>query len=373
VWDYDFEKIESSFVIKPSSGSGGRGIMIVRKRAKVVGEWMGAEGNRLQAEDLRLHISDILEGQYSTVGVDNKAFVEERVPIHPKFRKYVHKGTPDIRVIVYNRVPVMAMLRLPTKESEGRANLHQGAIGLGVDMATGVTLKGVCRGKAVKYVPNSKRKLNGLKIPQWGLILKTAAAAAEAADLVYGGVDLLLHPEKGPMVVELNASPGLDIQLANKAGLKWRLERVEGIKIKNPEHGVRVGKALFAEYFSDKVKADEGVVIVDNFEIVKLRGMDKKYVEVEAMVDTGAYRSSLDEKVAEELGLLDEKNVLWERGYASSLGSSRRKVIGLTYYLKGRRVKTAVSVANRSRRKTKMLVGRLDLSGFMVNPQMRKR
>jgi len=37
----------------------------------------------------------------------------------------------------------MAMLRLPTKESGGKANLQQGAIGLGIDMASGVTTSAV--------------------------------------------------------------------------------------------------------------------------------------------------------------------------------------------------------------------------------------
>src|SRR5690606_34121670 len=109
------------------------------------------------------------------------------------------------RVLVFNKVPVMAMLRLPTKESEGRANLHQGAIGVGIDVGTGVTLKGVQHGNRVRYVPETRRKLNGLKIPLWSSILRTAVAAAEATGLMFCGVDILLHNDKGPMVVELNA------------------------------------------------------------------------------------------------------------------------------------------------------------------------
>lgn len=370
---FEFEAIETSFVIKPSGGSGGKGIMIIRKPLKNEGVWLGIDGKKLTAADLRLHISDILDGQYSTFGTKHMAFVEERVPVHPKFKRYVYRGTPDFRVLVYNRVPVMAMMRLPTKESEGRANLHQGAIGVGIDISTGVTLKGVRGGKIIRYVPGTKRKLNGLKIPNWTAILKTALEATEEAKLVFGGVDILLHAEKGPMILELNHSPGLDIQLANNAGLRWRLERVEGLKIRDVAHGVRVGKALFAEYFADKVKADEGLTIIENFERVEVRSNDKKRVPVEAMVDTGAYRSSIDETLARELGLVERDNVLWEGSYSSALGKQRRKVVGLTYYMKGKRIKTAVSVANRSKRRTKMLIGRLDLQGFLVNPTSHKR
>ncbi|HBZ98517.1 MAG TPA: alpha-L-glutamate ligase-like protein, partial [Pseudomonas sp.] len=39
---------------------------------------------------------------------------------------------PDIRIIVLMGYPIMAMLRLPTRQSGGKANLHQGAIGVGV-------------------------------------------------------------------------------------------------------------------------------------------------------------------------------------------------------------------------------------------------
>ena len=41
----------------------------------------------------------------------------------------------------------MAMLRLPTKASGGRANLHQGAIGAGVDLVTGVTHHAVLKNR----------------------------------------------------------------------------------------------------------------------------------------------------------------------------------------------------------------------------------
>lgn len=370
VRQFDFTDITTSFVIKPSAGSGGKGILIVRKKIKGRREWLGIGGNILTEDDLRLHVEDILDGQYSTFKTKHRAFVEERVPRHSKFKKYAHKGTPDIRVLVYNRVPVMAMLRLPTKDSEGRANLHQGAIGVGVDIATGITLKGVRNGKQVRFVPGTKKKLNGLKIPKWSLILSTAVASADAVGLKFGGVDILLHKEKGPMVVELNQSPGLGIQIANMSGLRWRLYRVEGVNIRSAEHGVKVGQALFAERFADKVKADEGLVIVDAKEKVKIRLGKKNYQEVEALVDTGADRSSIDMGLATELGLMSEDNVLWQGYYSSALGRHRRKVVGITYYLKNKKIKTAVSVADRSKRKMKMLIGRRDLQGFLVNPQV---
>lgn len=364
VRDFDFGKINSSFVIKPSGGSGGKGILIIRKPIPDKNAWLGVDGSEYSASDLVLHISDILDGQYSTFGSKHFAFVEERVPIHPKFKKMVVNGTPDIRVIVYNCVPVVAMLRLPTKESEGRANLHQGAIGVGVDIATGVTLKGVRKRKPIRFVPGTKRKLNGVKIPSWSAILRTAVEASMASGLQFGGVDILLHREKGPMVVELNASPGLDIQLANATGLKRRLERVEGLKIRNVDHGVRVGKALFAETFADKVKADEGLVILDTFEEIKVKNREGNKVVVPAVMDTGLYRSQIERELADKLGLLDEKHMLWER----KRGKVTQKVIEVTFYLRSKKIVAGCSVVSSIRKKEKMAIGRLDLDGYLVQP-----
>jgi hypothetical protein len=266
----------------------------------------------------------------------------------------------------------MAMLRLPTQESRGRANLHQGAIGVGVDLSSGVTLSGIYKGKILEVVPGKKKKLNGLRIPKWTSALKTAVKVAELTGLVYCGVDLFIHPDNGPTVVELNANPGLSIQLANRAGLRRRLERVEGLKIRDGDHGVRVGRALFGEWFADKVRAEDGLVVIDSFETVGVRSKDKKWQRVVAKVDTGAFRSAIDKRLAESLGLLAEDNVLWEGKFRHSYGREKRPVVEVVMMLKDKKIRTAMSVANRSKMRAKVLVGRRDLQGFLVNPLLRK-
>lgn len=361
--EFDFNQINTSFVIKPSGGSGGKGILIIRKPSGSTDKWLGVDGKQFDLRDLKLHIEDILEGTYSAIGSRSNAFVEERIPKHPKFKKLVQRGTPDVRVLVFNRVPIMAMLRLPTPESEGRANLHQGAIGVGIDVGTGVTLTGVKNGESIRYLPSTKRKLNGIKIPKWTSLLTMAVEAMDAIGLVYGGVDLLIDPEKGPMVIELNARPGLNIQLANNTGLRWRLERVEGLKIRNPEHGVRVGKALFAESFADKVRADEGLVIVGIEETVRLKVGKKDYQEVLAQLNTGVYRTQIDKLLADKLGLLEPDNILWRK----KVGKSTQLAVGATYFLKGRKKDSAISVVDLNRSKYKLILGRLDLQGFLVD------
>ena len=368
VVNFNWEKLPGNFVLKPSEGYGGEGIIVVKKGAKWAGEWELMDETMINIGALRLHALDILAGKYSLQGGRDRAFVEERIKIHRVFRKYAFQGTPDVRVIVFNLVPVMAMLRLPTKESHGKANLHQGAIGVGIDLATGITTHGVVYDRKTAYVPGSKRKLNGLKIPFWNRILELAVRVQELVPkLGFLGIDFILDRQRGPMILELNSRPGLSIQIANRTGLKRRLERVEGLEVKNAEKGVKIAKALFAESFSDKVKAEEGIKIVGTFEEVQVLAGDKKTkITARAKLDTGAFRTSIDEKLAQELGLLTADNILFVRQARSALGRKRRPVIELTFYLQGKKIKTAASVSNRSRLRTPLLIGRRDLGAFLV-------
>jgi alpha-L-glutamate ligase-like protein len=371
VMDFDWLSLPDNFVLKPVSGYVGGGIVIVKKRSKWAGEWHLMDDSVINIADFRLRCLDILAGQYSLHNLPDWAMVEERIKITKVLRKYAYQGTPDVRVIVYNQVPVMAMLRLPTAESQGKSNLHQGAIGVGVDIATGITTYGVVRGRFVKYVPGTKRKINGIKLPNWNTILTLAVRAQEVvSSLGFLGVDIVFDKEHGPVILELNARPGIEIQNANLAPLKKRLERVEGLGIKDAEHGVRVAQTLFAARFADRVMVKEGVKILAAIEEVKIRSADKAKVPVLARVDTGAFRSSIDRGLARQLGLLTKKNILWKDRftYRSATGRQTRPVIGLTFWLAGRRIKTSASVADRSKMKTPLLVGRNDLGSFLVRP-----
>lgn len=365
---FDWKSLPSSFALKPSRGLGGEGIIVVKKRSKDKEGWITTQKERVSIDDLKLHILDILEGAYSMGNVPDVAFIEEFVGRHKAFRKYAYRGTPDIRVIVFNKVPVMAMLRLPTKESGGRANLHQGAIAVGIDMATGITTKAYWHGHYIHRKPGTKRKLNGIKIPSWTKILETAVACQEATGLGYLGVDIVLHPEKGPMVLEVNSQPGLSIQLANGAGLKKRLERVEDLRVRDIEHGVKIAKALFMSSFADRVKAEEGIKIISAIQEVIVKGADKKKRKVAAKIDTGAWRTSVSEKLARDLGLLDEDNILWSKKFKSALGVEERFVINLTFWLAGRKITSPASVARRMALKYPIIIGRKNLKGFLVDP-----
>ncbi|MFC1727736.1 sugar-transfer associated ATP-grasp domain-containing protein [Patescibacteria group bacterium] len=375
VMSFPWASFKDNFVLKPASGYGGEGIVIIKKRSKFAGEWQLMNDQIVTVSDLRLRSLDILAGQYSLHNLPDWVMIEERIKISKVFKKYAFQGTPDIRVIVYNKVPVAAMLRLPTPESRGKANLHLGAIGVGIDLATGITTHGIKTSgisscQHIRYIPQTKRKINGLKLPSWDKILTLAVRCQEAVDsLGFLGVDIVFDKEHGPVILELNTRPGLWIQSANKLALKRRLNRVEGLEIRDAEHGVRVARTLFAARFADRVMAEEGVKILSIFEDVKIRGSDKKRIPVSAKIDTGAWRTSVDYKLARRLGLLRRENILWRKKVRSSIGKTSRPVINLTYFLAGRKIETIAGVSNREHMSYPLLIGRKDLTGFLVKPR----
>lgn len=213
------------FVIKPAQGSGGDGIVVVTGRRKQ--RFRKASGQFMTQEDIDHHVSNTLSGLYSLGGHSDKALIEYRVQFDPIFEAISFQGVPDIRIIVFLGVPVMAMVRLPTRMSDGKANLHQGAIGAGIDLATGRTLSGVWKNEIVTEHPDTEQPIVGVQIPHWETLLHQSAQCYELTGLGYQGVDLVLDKTKGPLILELNARPGLNIQIANRAGLLPRLHLVE--------------------------------------------------------------------------------------------------------------------------------------------------
>ncbi len=213
------------FVIKPAQGSGGDGIVVITGRRKA--RYRKVSGQLISQEALDHHVANILSGLYSLGGHPDKALIEYRVKFDPIFESISFQGVPDVRIIVFLGVPVMAMVRLPTKMSDGKANLHQGAIGVGIDLATGKTLSGVWNNEIVIEHPDTEHPVQGVQIPWWDLLLNIAARSYELTGLGYQGVDMVLDRDQGPLILELNARPGLNIQIANQAGLYPRLKLVE--------------------------------------------------------------------------------------------------------------------------------------------------
>lgn len=218
-------KGHTNFVIKPAHGSGGKGVLVVTHFNEDVFET--AAHKILDFKAVYQHISNILSGLYSLGGQYDSALIEEMVDFSDIFQNFSYQGVPDVRIIVYKGYPAMAMMRLATKQSAGRANLHQGAVGVGLDVKTGQTLRAVMRNKPVEIHPDTKADLKKLVVPYWREHLLIGAKAYEMTSLGYLGADIVLDKTRGPLLLELNARPGLAIQIANGKGLIESLKNID--------------------------------------------------------------------------------------------------------------------------------------------------
>lgn len=407
---FDWKTLPESFALKPNRGFGGEGIIVVygkKTLAKSNNEinqepiWIKADRSLVTVSDLKAHIMNILFGSFSLSGTPDIAFFEERLQLLKLFKPYSYKGIPDIRVIVFNKVPLMAMLRLPTKASNGKANLQQGAIGVGIDLATGTTTSAVLgKNKLIEYVPGTRLLLSGIKIPYWNDILKLAVSAQEISGLGYLGADIAIDKVHGPEIIELNARPGLSIQIVNLAGLKKRLKKISDLKIKTLARGIRVGKDLFGGEIEEELEEISGRRVISTVEKIKIIDKNKQEIEMEAKIDTGAYSTSIDEEIARKIGFSDVldyfktieipdgitrengkeiMNTLKEKYLSghpeledidivySSSGITVRPKVKLSFIMDNQEVFSKANIIDRTDLKYSMIIGRRDLGKFLID------
>jgi len=395
---FDWDSLPGSFALKPNRGFGGEGILIVYGRKRDRNDaWVKASGSIVTIDDLKTHIRNILDGSFSLTNTPDIAFFEERLKLLKLFKPYAYRGIPDIRVIVFNRVPVMAMLRLPTKESDGKANLQQGAIGTGIDLATGTTTSAVVgKSHIIEYIPRTRLALSGIRIPYWNEILRIAVESQVVSGLGFLGADIAIDRDRGPVLLELNARPGLSIQIANLTGLKRRLDRVKGLTVKTTERGILLGKNLFGGEIEEEIEELSGKRVIGSVEKVKLIGKDGKELFVDAKIDTGADSTSIDTSLACALGfgeairLFDErmtgKDVLKELSrpereilfagisdltdtipVKSSHGMSYRPMFRISLSIDQLVIPAKVSAIDRTNLEYPVIIGRKNLRKFLVD------
>jgi alpha-L-glutamate ligase-like protein len=218
----------SEFVIKPAQGSGGKGILVIVGRDG--DSFIKSSGVRMSLNDVKRHVSNTLSGLHSLGGKQDVAIIEALVKVSPLFSNISYEGVPDIRIIVFRGYPVMGMLRLATHASDGKANLHQGAIGVGIDIGTGRSVAAVQKNRLITTHPDTGASLESLQVPDWKLMLNLAARCYEVTGLGYMGCDIVVDESAGPLLLEMNARPGLSIQIANNAGLVPRLRHIEQLE-----------------------------------------------------------------------------------------------------------------------------------------------
>jgi hypothetical protein len=345
-------------------------------------------------------MSNILDGTYSRTNSPDVAFFEERIKLNKSFKHLAYKGIPDIRVIVFNRIPVMAMIRIPTKESDGKANLHLGGIGIGIDMATGVTTNAIMRERFIDTIPGTEISLSGIRIPYWNTILDIAIRTADITRLGFTGIDIAIDRDAGPVVLEANARPGLAIQIANLAPLKERLQKVKGLKVKTVKRAIRLAKDLFGGEIEEEIEEITGRQVIGLIEEITLFGKDDKKQTIEAKVDTGADSSSIDESLLIKIGygeVLKEfkalnipENIEYNALNKINLklkeqpelhllkkvaiikagnGYTIRPFIKILVKIGDDTFETTCSIVNRSHLKYQFIIGKQDLKKFIIDPR----
>lgn len=242
----EFLKPYDQFVIKPAKGSGGKGILVVSGRDE--SGFIKPSGVKISHQELQRHVSNILSGLFSLGGKTDNALIEDMVQFTDDFNGFSYEGVPDIRVILFKGYPVMAMTRLSTHASDGKANLHQGAVGVGLSIKTGKAIGAVQHNNPIEHHPDTGRKLKELEVPSWEQVLLLASRSYDVSGLGYLGVDIVLDRRYGPLLLELNARPGLAIQMANQAGLEprlqWVVEQEEKAKKMNDSKSDRGSKQM---------------------------------------------------------------------------------------------------------------------------------
>jgi len=95
----------------------------------------------------------------------------------------------------------------------------------------------------------------------------------------------------------------------------------------------------------------------------------KKAKTVMARIDTGAKRCSIDQSIADEIGV---GNIIKHKEVKSALGTNERPIIKIMIQIKDRKISAYCTIADRSRLKYPALIGRNVLRrGFIVEENLK--
>lgn len=354
VFAFDFSQLPDECVLKPNHGFGGEGIVVLRGRDKR-GRFLRNGKKPMEDQELREHIEDILDGKFSLKGVPDTAFFEQILKPHKCFTRFRPVGLPDIRIIVFNLVPVMAMIRIPTADSDGKANIHLGGIGIGIDIAKGTTTYAAQYHSMIETLPHGEAAM-GHKIPYWDDILLVCSQIQQITNIGYLAVDITIDEQMGPALLEVNARAGLEVQVANLAPLRARLERVQGITVESPEKGVRIGQDLFGSKTkkqAEKMQSTDKPTI-GRIEIIRVPLADQSTMEIEAVIASDKERTVFSEQLLKEL---QEKN--------AAEADKSEGLYRVKFVLGGKKIQTVVQSSDAEKAVT---IGSRDLSGFLIDP-----
>ena len=214
MWDLDglAHHLLEPVAMKPVAGAAGGGVVLLEPNGA---GWRTPGGRTLDLTEVEAHAAHILHGGFG-MGDDDRVLIEDLLVPHPEVAALHGGGIADVRLIFVDGVFALAMLRMPTAVSDGKANLHQGAVAAAI-LEDG-RLGPVFDGREHRDDHPDGPKVRGEVLPFWSEVQDIGRAADAAMPLGWSGVDVVVTAH-GPVVLEVNARPGLAIQNVTRQSL----------------------------------------------------------------------------------------------------------------------------------------------------------
>lgn len=301
-----FDNLEPPFVVKPNGGFWGKWILVF---VEMSSEWkyITNDGQAFNKKELLLHFSNILDWFFSLSWNRDKVVIERKIELDEEIELLWKYWLPDIRIITFNMVPIMAMLRVPTKESKGKANLHAWACWVWIDIWTWKLTYITSNSKIIKSI-SGIWDVRWLRLPNWDKALALAVRVQQVTKIGYLGCDIVLDKSFWPLVLEINIRPGLEVQVANRAPLKDRLEKVEWIFVNSVDKWVRLWRDLFSWDIEEKIKNISWKKVVWSREYLHFSYNDRGYKYL-ADIKASNTKSYIDKEFALNILKLDEHEI----------------------------------------------------------------
>ena len=241
--------------------------------------------NVVSDNELRRFILDDLDGKNSMTNGNDKVIVEEKLVPGDTFKEFCKFWLADMRIIVFNLVPVWAMVRIPTEKSGGKANLAAWGIWAGIDIWTWVIKSVYVNHKSyTNKFPEEYKHLKWIRIPYWDDILLWSSKIQYFVNLWYLALDWVITDD-WPKLLEINARAGLELQNITWVKLAKTLDKISDLKIKYPEKWVEIAKTLFSQ--EDKEILTQKILYLTQMWKLKTKADDIKYYnEILVKVDT---------------------------------------------------------------------------------------
>ncbi len=299
-------ELDPPFVVKPNNWFGWKWIIVVDE-VDASGNFVANTGDIYSPEQMKIHLLNVLDGFFSLSWSRDRALIEKKIVITNEVQVLGTFWLPDVRIIVFNMVPIMAMLRIPTKESDWKANIHWWACAAGIDIWTGKLTYITQHSKIVKSVP-WVGDVRGLVLPDWDKMLEMSVRVQKETNIWYLGCDIVMDHKEGPLLLEINIRPWIAIQIANMARLKDRLERVEGIYINSVEKGVRLWRDLFSWDIEEKIRNLSWKKVLWSKEYISIIHNKKTHTYL-TEIRSGRPTSIIDEDFVKNVLKIDKKDI----------------------------------------------------------------